>query len=227
MAYEITVEPLITSGRGFVGNLLEGLVAFAILIVVMAVGLFVANLLGRILREFFARLKFEKLLESHGVHDAFVGFTFTGIAVALLKLYVLVAFLGIAADIVKINLIATLAMQAMGYLPSLLQGIIIVMAALMAGDYVTDKMKQSKKIPFANPLAIAVELFIAYNALVIAMPMLLPSADPSLLVWSFLVLLSALAIALGFGAAIAIGLGMKDVVAEVAKKHKDKLHKLL
>jgi hypothetical protein len=227
MAYEITVEPLITSGRGFVGNLLEGLIAFGILVVVLAIGLFVANLLGQILREFFSRLKLEKFLESHGVHDAFVGFTFTGIAVALLKLYVMVAFLGIAADIVKIGLIATLAMQAMNYLPSLLQGLIIVMAALMAGDYITDKMKESKKIPFANSVAIAVELFIAYNALVIAMPMLLPAADPSLLVWSFLVLLSALAIALGLGAAIAIGLGMKDTVADVAKKHKDKFHKLL
>ena len=59
------------------------------------------------------------------------------------------------------------------------------------------------------------------------MPLLLPSADPSLLVWSFLVLLSALAIALGFGAAIAIGLGMKDTVADIAKKHKDKFNGLL
>ena len=72
-----------------------------------------------------------------------------------------------------------------------------------------------------------VTLFIAYNALVIAMPLLLPSADPSLLVWSFLVLLGAFAIALGFGAAIAIGLGMKDTVADIAKKHKDKFDRLL
>jgi len=114
----------------------------------------------------------------------------------------------------------------MGYLPSLLQGVIIIMAALMAGDYVTDRMKESKKMPFANTVAIAVEVFIAYNALVIAMPMLLPAADPSLLVWSFLVLLSALALALGLGAAIALGLGMKETVADVAKKHKDKINRL-
>ena len=227
MAYEIVLEQVKTSTFGFAGNLLEGLVAFAVLVIVMMVGLFVANILGKVLREFFARLKFEKFLEGHGVHDAFVGFTFTGIAVALLKLYVLVAFLGIAADIVKVPLLASLAMQAIGYLPSLLQGVIIVMAALMAGDYVTDRMKESKKIPFANSLAILVELFIAYNALVIALPMLLPAADPSLLVWSFLVLLGAFALALGLGLAIAIGLGLKDTVADVAKKHKDKFHKLL
>jgi len=226
MEYEIMIEQARAGAFGFAGNLLAGLAAFGILIVIMVAGLFVANLLSQVLREFFKRLKLEKFLESHGVHDAFVGFTFTGIVVSLLKLYVLVAFLGIAADIVKIPIITALSMQAMGYLPSLLQGVIIIMAALMAGDYVTDRMKESKKMPFANTVAIAVELFIAYNALVIAMPMLLPAADPSLLVWSFLVLLSALALALGLGAAIAIGLGMKDTVADVAKKHKDKINRL-
>ena len=40
-------------------------------------------------------------------------------------------------------------------------------------------------------------------------------------------LLSAFAIALGLGAAIAIGLGMKDTVAEIAKKNRDKFSKLL
>ena len=119
-----------------------------------------------------------------------------------------------------------LAAQALGYLPSLVQGLIIVLAALMAADYLTDRIKSSKKLPFANSVGILVQLFIAYNALVIALPLLLPSADPSLLVWSFLVLLSAFAIALGFGSAIAIGLGMKDTVADLAKKHKDKFNRL-
>lgn len=226
MEYEIMVEQVRSGAFGFAGNLLAGLAAFGILIVIMVAGLYVANLLGQALREFFKRLRLEKFLESHGVHDAFVGFTFTGIVVALLKLYILVAFLGVAAEIVKVPIITVLSMQAMGYLPMLLQGVIIIMAALMAGDYVTDKMKESKRMPFANTVAIVVELFIAYNALVIALPMLLPSADPSLLVWSFLVLLSALALALGLGAAIAIGLGMKDTVADVAKKHKDKINRL-
>ncbi|MEM4554471.1 MAG: hypothetical protein QXT25_01310 [Candidatus Anstonellaceae archaeon] len=227
MAFEMALDKFATGASGFVGNLLEGVAAFAILVVILAIGWGVAYLLGNALKEFFVRIRLEKFLESHGVHDAFLGFTFSGIAVTLLKLYIMVAFLGIAADVVKIGLISTIALQAIGYLPMLLQGVIILMAALMAGDYITDKMKESKKIPFANSLAILVEIFIAYNALVIALPLLLPAADPSLLIWSFLVLLSAFAVAVGLGFAIAIGLGLKDVVAEVAKKHKDKINRLL
>jgi hypothetical protein len=216
-----------TNTTGFVGGMLEGLAAFCILVIIMFAGVAVANVLGKVLRLFFKELKFEKFLASHGVDDAFVGFTFTDISVAVLKLYVVVAFLGIASDIVRVPMLTYVAVQAISYLPSLVQGMVILLAGLMAGDYITDKIKVNKKIPFANSVAILIELFIAYNALVIAMPLLLPAADPSLLIWSFLVVLGALAFAVGLGTAIAIGLGLKDTVADVAKKHKDKFNRLL
>ncbi|MFA5929964.1 MAG: hypothetical protein WC861_03720 [Candidatus Micrarchaeia archaeon] len=227
MAYEYLLNQLQASSANFIGNLLSGVFAFCILAAVMLIGIWVANLLGKVLNEFFRRVKLESFLEGHGVHDAFLGFTLSGVAIIMLKLYVVVAFLGIAADLVQMPMLFMIAAQAINYLPSLAQGLVILLAALMAADYLTDRIKESKKLPFANSIGLLVTLFIAYNALVIAMPLLLPSADPSLLVWSFLVLLSAFAIALGFGAAIAIGLGMKDTVAEIAKKNKDKFSKLL
>ncbi len=221
------MNQLQASSVSFIGNLLSGVFAFCILVVVMLIGIWVANLLGTVLKEFFKRVRLEKFLEGHGVHDAFLGFTLSGIAIIMLKLYVVVAFLGIAADIIQMPMLYMLAAQAIVYLPSLAQGLVILLVALMAADYLNDKIKESKKLPFANGIGVIVTLFIAYNALVIALPMLLPAADPSLLVWSFLVLLSAFAIALGFGAAIAIGLGMKDTVSEIAKKNKDKFSRLL
>jgi hypothetical protein len=227
MAYEYLMERLQMSSVGFLGSLLEGVFAFCILVAIMFVGIWIANMLGQALKLFFAKAKLEKFLESHGVHDAFFGFTLTGIAIILLKLYVVIMFLGIAANAINEPMLYLMSAQAIGYLPMLAQGLVILLAGLMVGDYLTDKIKQSKKLPFANGIGILVMLFVAYNALVIALPLLLPAADPSLLVWSFLVLLSAFAIALGFGAAIAIGLGMKDTVSDIAKKHKDKFDRLL
>src|SRR3989338_2581994 len=224
MAYELFMEKLQVNSASFLTNVLEGVFAFDILVVILLIGMFVANILGWLLKHFLQRVKLEKFLEQHCVHDAFVGFTLSSIAVGLLKLYVVVIFLGIAADVVMVPMLYMVASQASGYMPSLVQGVIILLAGLMGGDYVTDKMKTAKKIPFINTIAILVEVFIAYNALVIALPLLLPSADPSLLVTSFLVVLAALAFALSLGSAIAIGLGMKDAVASVAAKHKDKIN---
>jgi hypothetical protein len=225
MAYETMAAQLQNGTSVFILNMLEGILAFCILVIIMLVGIFVANSLGMVLRRFLEKIKTEKFLAEHGVHDAFVGFTFTNICVSLLKIYIVVAFLGIAAEVAGVSMLYKIASDASSYLPMLVQGIIIIMIALLAGDYIGDRIKTSKKVPFANSVALAVDLFIAYNAIVIALPLLLPAADPSLLVWSFLVLLSAVAIALGFGSAIALGLGMKDSVADVAKKHKDKINK--
>jgi len=227
MEYFDIVGQVQTGTTGFVGNFLQGVVAFCLFVIIMLAGWYVAGLIGMVLRRFLEEMKVEKFLKEHEVHDAFIGFTFTNISVGLLKLYVLVAFLAIAAGIIQVPVVAYLAAQVIGYLPMLFQGIVILMAGLLAGDYITDRMKMSKKVPFINALAIIVEVFIAYNALVIALPMILPAADPSLLVWSFLIVLGAVGIALGFGTAIALGLGLKDTVSDIAKKHKGKFDSLL
>ena len=226
MAYEMLMQNLQMDTQIFISNLLEGVLAFAVLVVILLIGLFVANVLGWILKRFLQEIKLEKFLEHHGVNDAFVGFSLSNIAVALLKLWTIVVFLGIAADIVSVPMLSMLAMNAAGYMPSLIQGVIILLSGLVIGDYITDKMKLAKKVPFINSLAILVEVFIAYNALVMALPLLLPAADPSLLVTSFLVVLAALAFALSLGTAIAIGLGTKDAVADVVKRHKSKIDAL-
>jgi hypothetical protein len=216
-----------TGTTGFVGSLLEGIVAFGIFLFIMSVGYGIAKVLGSILKKFFDEAKIEKVLESHGVHDAFLGFTFTGILVTILKLYIFIIFLGIAADVVKIPMIYFMAGEAAAYMPMLVQGLVILLSGLMVADYLTDRMKTAKGVPFANTFAILVEIFIVYNVLVIVLPMLLPAVDPSLLASSFLVILVALCFALGLGFAIAMGLGLKDTVSMIAKKHSKKIEKLL
>jgi hypothetical protein len=222
-----TIGTLSTNTSGLAGTLLEGIAAFCIFVFIMAVGFFVAGLLGKVLKSFSKEAKIEKMLEEHGVHDAFLGFTFTNILVTLLKIYIVVVFLGIAADIIKIPMLYYLAGQATAYMPMLVQGLIILLAGLIVADYLTDKMKTAKGIPFANTFAILVEIFIVYNVLVIVLPMLLPAVDPSLLASSFLVVLVAICFGLSLGLAIAIGLGLKDTVALIAKKHGNKFEKLL
>lgn len=227
MDYGQTATAFMTNLSGLVGHLLEGVFAFGVFVFILSIGFFVAKILGDILRRFMKEAKVENLLEEHGVHDAFVGFKFTNIAVTLLKIYIIVIFLGIAADIVKIPMLYLLSAQAAAYMPMLVQGLIILLAGLMVADYLTDRMKTAKGVPFANTLAILVEIFIVYNVLVIVMPLLLPAVDPSLLASSFLVILTALAFAVGLGFAIAIGLGLKDTVSSLARKHSNKIEKLL
>lgn len=216
-----------TVAMGFLNNLLQGVFSFAVLVLLLLIGAYVAIWLGKLLRKFFQKFNIEKFLEQHHLHDAFLGFTLSGIIILLIQLYIMVAFLGIAADVVNVPMLSYFATQAVNYFPLLVQGLVILLFALLAADYLTDKIKTSKTLPFANNIAMLVEFFIAYNALVIVLPMLFPAANPTLLIWSFMAILCAFALAFGLGLAIALGLGLKDTVAEIAKKNKGKFSKLL
>ncbi|VVC01548.1 Uncharacterised protein [uncultured archaeon] len=227
MDLEFVLSQLQVGAVNFLGNLLQGVFAFLILAVVLLIGLYVAKLLGNLLKKTLEKVSFDKMLEKHHLHDAFLGFTLSGIVVLLVELFVMAAFVKIGADIVNIPLLSYFALQAINYAPLLMQGVIILLFALLAGEYISNKIRESKGVPFANNVAMLVEFFIAYNALVIVLPLIFPAANPTLLVWSFMAILAALVIALGFGFAIAIGLGLKDSVADVAKKNKDKFSKLL
>ncbi len=220
----VAQEKLAAFGSSLLGNILDGLAAFGIVVILLAIGYLFAWVLTWMLNRFLHHLQLEAKLRKHHLHDSLLGFSLTQIANILLWLTVMVTFLGIGADVVQVPFLTRVAAMAIGYMPSLTMGIVILAAGLMIGDYVTDRMKAAKHIPFSNIVAILVELFIAYNALVIAVPLLLPSASTSLLEQSFAIILAAFGLMFGLGGAIAIGLGLKDVVAKVAEKNRDKFN---
>jgi hypothetical protein len=112
------------------------------------------------------------------------------------------------------------------YVPLLLQGATILVIALLAGDYVTDRIKESRA-PFARFLGVVFEIFVIYTALVMALPLLLPNADVEILKTAFILIVGGVVFALALGAAIAIGLGAKDTVSRLAKKKEGDLEKLV
>ncbi|MFH1780008.1 MAG: hypothetical protein ABH803_02600 [Candidatus Micrarchaeota archaeon] len=206
------------------GGLLMVLIAFGI-------GWIVANWLVDILKHFFQHVKFEEGLRKRHIHDALLGFTFTDFFTKLLKWSTLIIFLHIGGSAAmrlagpEFFLYPLISWLFAYTFSNLLQGLAILVLALVAGDYITDHIKMSK-IPFAKLVGWVIEVFIAYSGIVIALPLLIPKANVSILENSFAILLGALGLAIGLGLAIAIGLGLKDSVARVARKKEKDLEKL-
>ncbi len=207
-------------------NFLFGLLDVLILVVFLGIGWIVALFLISLLRHFLMQIGLEKELRKRGLHDALLGFTLTDVLSKMLKLLTLAVFLGIAAEITSLVFLGELVRWFIGYVPLFAQGVVILIIALLAGDYLTDMIKRSS-MPFRNLIGWVVEAFIVYTAVVIALPLFLPNADASLLRTAFLLMLGAVALAFGLGLAIAIGLGMKDTIARVAKKKEGDLEKLV
>lgn len=224
--FSIVYSRLSLALAGAAENFLVGLIDLLILIVFLGIGWIVAVFLVSLLRNFLEHIQLERELKKRGLHDAFFGFSLTDILSKILKLLTLAVFLGIAAEVTNLVFLGTLVTWFVGYVPLFVQGMAILIIALLAGDYLTDAIKRSST-PFRNLIGWIIEAFIIYTGVVIALPLFLPNADASILRLAFLLLLGAVAVAFGLGLAIAIGLGMKDTVARVAKKKEDDLEKLV
>ncbi len=208
-------------------NFVGGLADFIIVIIFLGIGYVVSKTLSKIVERGLTEMKLEQKLKQKGLHDALVGFKLTEIIRTFVKLASFAVFLGIAADVTRLDFLNNLTWWFLSYLPSLMQGVVIMVVALLGVDYVSDRLAKASDIPFPKLLALVVKIFVGYTALVIALPLMLPGADVSILRTFFVLIVGGFAVAFGLGSAIAIGLGMKDTVASVSKKKEGEFAKIL
>ena len=208
-------------------NFVGGLADFIVVLIFLGIGYIVARILSRIVERGLKEMKVEKKLHEKGLSDALVGFQLTEIIRVFVKLASFAVFLGIAADVTRLEFLNNLTWWFLNYLPGLMQGVIIMVVALLGVDYVADRLKKASDIPFPRLLGLATKIFVGYTALVIALPLVLPGADVSILRTFFVLIVGGFALAFGLGSAIAIGLGMKDTVSSVSKKKEKEFDKFL
>jgi hypothetical protein len=203
----------------FAGQATDAILAILVILIFFAIGFIIAIIIGKIVEKIIKTSKIEKTLTRK---EEFVvaGFPITDIVTFLIKVFVIFAFLGAATEIVQLGFITNVIAWITGYLPRLVEGVVVILGALILSDYVVKIIRKSKDIPVVNLTALVVQIFIAYVALVIALPLILPSVDVTILTQAFIWFVGACAIAIGVGLGIAMGLGLREPIAEAAKKHK-------
>lgn len=225
--FEVLTMKVKEAAADVASNVVAGVGDVIILAIILLIGYIVAKILAKIIVHILDKYKMEAKLRKKGVENAFAGFTLTEIISSFTKILVITVFLGIAADVLRLNFIKDLVVWVLSYVPSLVQGAIILIGAFLGGAYVADKIKAAKHVPFAKFLGIAFHAFVAYTAIVIALPLILPGADTAVLKLAFGAFVLAFAIAIGLGLGLAIGLGAKDTVASIAKTKKHDLEKII
>lgn len=225
MAWETVQAKLVEAFMNAWSNFVNAFADLIVLIGFLVIGYIVGRFVSYLVKNFLKRVKFEKWLEERGIADALPGFTLTGVFDKIIKLVSIAVFLGIAAEVTELVFVRDLVLWFIGYVPLLLQGLAILILALIGGDYVTDRIKASN-IPFARFIGVVFEVLVVYTALVISLPLILPNADVDILKNAFTLIITGVILAFSLGFAIAFGLGAKDVVREVAKKKEKDLEKL-
>lgn len=192
----------------------------ALAILVLIVGWIVGGVLGGVVRKLFRTLKLDQALDAAGVDELSkrAGHEFKPghFAGALVKWFIILVFVVVAFDIMRLDAVTAFISQVvLGYLPLVLAAVLILFAAMLVANVASKALVATLRASqigqpdlfgkIAYYLIIGFGIMAALNQLQIA---------DELIETLFTAIVFALALALG----LAFGLGGKDAAARYVNK---------
>lgn len=213
---------LITS---WTNTILLVIVAVLAVLVFFGIGYLIARIINMVAKHFLEKIKLEEFIAEYGLSKALLGFTVTQIVTVYIKLYVVLASLGFGIALaeslagMKIPFLTEVVLAPfISYLGVLAQGIVVIVAALFIATYLANTIRGSKML-MGRQLAVAIQILIAYVALILALPSVLPNIDTTVFLKILEYFMLALIFAFGLGTGLAFGLGLKDSISKAANKN--------
>jgi small-conductance mechanosensitive channel len=171
-----------------------------------------------------------KILDKAGVDDALrptifgrvlerSGITCVGFFDRIVRWFVYLVAVFAAVDILQIEILRQYLSMVVTYLPSLIAGVIILVAGFIVTDYIADFMKkvgEEAGVAYSKLLSDIIRLFLYSVVIIIALAQM--QIDVGVLYIFANALAWGISIGAGVGLGIALGWGFKDIVAESAKE---------
>jgi hypothetical protein len=131
--------------------------------------------------------------------------------------------LGAATQVVESQFFTSIIQGFLNYLPLLAQGLVLIVATLYVAAFISNTIKSKKDLFMSHQLALGVQLFLGYLAIVMALPLILPGLGTQIQILENLLVLFIQAVILAFGLAVGLsfGLGLKDPISKAALKNQD------
>jgi len=208
------------------------ILAIVIGFIVLVIGYFISVVLETILKKLFRKAKFEEVIAEHGLSNALMGFTLSGIITGVTKWLVFLYFVVASVDIIETAInpsgshsLTIFLTGIVNFIPWLLEGLIILISGLLLGDFVASRAKEGIKF-HGKTVGLVIKAVVLYftTVLVLSIPQYNINTQLLMTVFEYL----ALGVSLGIAGAmtLAFGLGMKDSVARISKKHEREMEHL-
>jgi small-conductance mechanosensitive channel len=184
-------------------------------IVVLVIGLIAARIVTKVVRKILQTAGIDKMGERWGVHDALgrvgLGSSLSGLIAGLVRFLLLFVVIVLAVSILGLPALDEALNEAILFLPRLVVGLAILMLAVVAGNTVREKVDRiAQQMDLHGPLGLAAQIAVIGVGTIVAVAMM---GIPTL----FLVLLATTLVAgVALTAALAFGLGSRDVVGQLA-----------
>lgn len=209
-------------GEGFIRFIPNFIAA----IVIFIIGLFVAIAIGKIIVEILKKLKLDSFLEKTGWKEAMekvdIRMTVSEFIGALCKWILILVFLGIAANILNLSAFSIFVLGIVAWLPRLIAAVLIFIVTVVVASFAekATKAAMSKaKVDYVDVAGSIVKWAVWIFGLLAVLVQLGVMAD------LIMVIVQGFIYMLAGAAALAFGLGGKEVASELLHSLKNKLRK--
>jgi len=195
-------------------SFLFGLPSLITAVIWLIVGFIIGKVVGRIIKEILVRVKFDQYI----VEKEKLKIKFSDIFSIISKWIIYLIFIQIAASSLGVSTIIALINSAITFLTGAIEATVIIIVGYSLALYIKDKVVHSKTF-YGELIGNLIFFMIIYVSVALALPFV--GIDPTLINWILIVIVASL----GAGLAIAIGLGLKEVVAESARVYAKRFRK--
>ena len=214
---EEVTSPFLRLAYGFI-DAVPGVVA-AILILV--IGYIVAWVLSRIVGGVLSRAKFDQwVLHKTNMSRIIGDFRLSHFLELITKWYVFILFLPAAANVINLGSVQNFLLDVALWIPQVILGVIIGLIGIMAADYVSVKIEETRA-KAASVIATAAKTIILIFTAIIVLDQIGVRVD--IAANSVLIILSGIMLGLALMFGIGFGLAMQSEAKSMISKLKKKL----
>lgn len=197
-------------------NLGLALPGFIAAIIVIILGYVIAAIIGWTVVKILRGVDLDKKIQKYTKAE-WGKAHISGILGAIIKWYIFIVFIGTAVELVDLGVLSGFLVTVANWLPNLIVAVILVLLALLLGEYVDNKV-QKTKIKGADMVGKLLYICIVVIVGVIALNQI--GINVTLLENIILAIVGALAIGIALALGISLGLGMKDEAKKFVKQLK-------
>lgn len=181
-------------------------------VILLVIGLVLGKVIGKVIGGIMDKVKVDYYITEKKKPVISI----SGLMSLITRWWIYIVFISLAVNSLGIMELIDWTTRITAFVPNVVGAALIMAAGYVLGEYIKIQLKKTET---ANGIIVAKLLFffIVYVAVALALPVLGVSAT---LVNNILLVIIG---AVGFGVALALGLGMKDAVADVSRRYAKKI----
>ena len=185
-------------------------------IAILAIGIFIARVVGKLLTEVLSSIGTDTLLEKAFPEgsDSLKKFSLSKLTGGLVKVIIIILFIVEAVNVLRLDVLQAVGATIISYLPALISAVIIMVVFLFLATWLEKLIL--RKSPKSKLLATSVKVLLIIFAVFMTLNQL--GLATSIVNAAFIIILSAVAVAF----ALSFGIGGRDFAKNSLKRLEDK-----